>query len=85
MLHLNKKQNKNTNPVISRQDYHLTQPCPTEENQASKQKLSTNFTLYEAYIYMKLTQSTGPTIGGKKPKGKKNSILKPGKRRLKTQ
>ena len=32
---------------------------------------------------MKLTQSTGPTIGGKKPKGKKNSILKSGKRNLK--
>ena len=26
------KQNKDTNPVISRQDYHLTQPCPLEEN-----------------------------------------------------
>ena len=24
--HLNNKQNKNTNPIISRQDYHLTQP-----------------------------------------------------------
>jgi len=29
--HLNKKQNKNTNPISSRQDYHLTQPCPWEE------------------------------------------------------
>ena len=53
---LNNKQNKNTNPIISRQDYHLTQPCPSEEKQASKQtnkqtkkKLSTNLTLYEAY------------------------------------
>ena len=31
--HLNNKQNKNTNPIISRQDYHLTQPCPSEEKQ----------------------------------------------------
>ena len=31
MPHLNKKQNKNTNPIISRQDHHLTQPCPSEE------------------------------------------------------
>ena len=46
--HLNNKQNKNKNPVISRQDYHLTQPCPSEEKQ-NKTKLSTNFTLYEAY------------------------------------
>ena len=31
--HPNNKQNKNTNPIISRQDYHLTQPCPSEEKQ----------------------------------------------------
>jgi len=42
-------QNKNTNPIISRQDYHLTQLCPSEEKQTNKQKLSTNLTLYEAY------------------------------------
>ena len=51
MPHLNNKQNKNTNPIISRQNYHLTQPCPSEEKQANKQtnKNSTNITLYEAY------------------------------------
>ena len=31
--HLNNKQSKNTNPVISRQDYYLTQPCPSKEKQ----------------------------------------------------
>jgi len=31
MPHLNNKQNKNTNQIISRQEYHLTQPCPSEE------------------------------------------------------
>ena len=41
----NDKQEKNTNPVISREDYHLTQPYPSEE----KKKLSTNLTLYKAY------------------------------------
>ena len=30
MLHPNNKQNKNTNPIISRQDDHLTQPCPSD-------------------------------------------------------
>ena len=35
--------------------------------------------------YMKLTQTTGPTLGGQKPKGRKNSTLKPGKRRPQTQ
>ena len=47
MPHLNNKQNKNTNLIISRQDYHLTQPCPSEKKQMKK--LSTNLTLYEAY------------------------------------
>jgi len=40
---------QNTNPTISRQEYRLTQPCPSEEKQTNKQKLSTNLTLYEAY------------------------------------
>ena len=35
--HLNNKQNKNTNPIISKQDYHFTQPCPSEEKQTNKQ------------------------------------------------
>ena len=44
--------------------------------------------------YMKLTQTTGPTLGGQKPKGRKNSTLfkeriqlslRPGKRRPQTQ
>ena len=42
-------QSKNTSPIISRQEYHLTQPCLSEENQTNKQKLSTNITLYEAH------------------------------------
>ena len=57
MPHLNDKQNKNTNPIISRQDYHLTQPCPSEEKQTKqtnkqtnkKNIPSTNLILYEAY------------------------------------
>ena len=48
---------------------------PSEE----KQKLSTNLTLY------KLTQTTGPNLGGQKPIRRKNSTLKPGKRRPQTQ
>ena len=35
--------------------------------------------------YTKLTQTTGPTLRGQKPKGRKNSTLKPGKRRPQTQ
>ena len=32
---------------------------------------------------MKHTQTTGPNLGGQKPKRRKNSTLKPGKRDLK--
>ena len=78
MPHLN-KQNKYTNPIVRRQDYHLTQPCPSEEKLTNKQKLSTNLTLYEAYT------NTGPNLGRQKAKERKNSTLKPGKRRPKTQ
>ena len=50
--HLNNKQNKNTNPIISREDYHLTQPCPSEEKtneEHNKNKFNTNHTLHKAY------------------------------------
>ena len=47
MPHPNNKQDKNANPIIGTQDYHLTQPCPSEEKK--KKQLSTNITLYEAY------------------------------------
>ena len=49
MPHLNNKQNKNTNPAISRHVYHLNQPCPSEDKQTNKQKPSTNLTLYKTY------------------------------------
>ena len=34
---------------------------------------------------MKLTQTTGPNLGGQKQKERKNSTLKPGKTRPQTQ
>jgi len=46
MLHPNNKQDKKTNPIISRQDYHLTQLCPSE---GKKKQLRTNLTLCKAY------------------------------------
>ena len=52
---LNNKQNKNTNPIISRQDYHLTHPCPSEENQMNKHSTQIS-------PYIKLTQTTGPNL-----------------------
>jgi len=35
--------------------------------------------------HMKLTQTTGPALGREKPKGRKNSTLKTGKRRPQAQ
>ena len=61
MPQLNNKQNKNTN--ISRQDYHLIQPCPSEEKETNKQKLSTNLTQYKAYTNhwtnLRMAETTG--------------------------
>ena len=100
--HLNNKQNKNTNPVTSRQEYHLTQPCPSEEKQTktkktidkTKQQQQQQQNSAQISPYTKCTQTTGPTLGGQKPKGRKTSTffkeriqlsLKPGKRRAQTQ
>ena len=68
---------KSTNPIISKQHYQLTQPFPSEENQTNKNSAQIS-------AYMKLTQTTGPNLRGQKPKGRKNSTLKPGKRRPQT-
>ena len=48
----NNNNNKNTNPIISRQDYHLTQPCPSEkikQTNNNHKNLSIILTLYKAY------------------------------------
>ena len=64
MPHLNNKQNKNTNPVISRQDCNLTQPCLSEEKQTNKNSAQIS-------PYKKLTQTTGPTLEGRNQKEEK--------------
>jgi len=73
--HLNNKQKENTNPVISRQDYHLTQPCPSEEKQTKK--VSTNLTLNEVY--------TNHWTKLRREETKRKKEFKPGKRRPQTQ
>ena len=45
---LNNKQNKNTNQIISRQEYQSHSALPIR-GKTNKQKLSTNLTLYETY------------------------------------
>ena len=73
---LNNKQNKNANSITSRQNCHLIEPCPSEEKQTKNSA--------QISPYIKLTQATGQTLGGQKPKGRKNSTLKLGKRRPQT-
>ena len=75
-----KQQTKNnTKGITSRQDYHLTQPCPLEEKQTNDKNSA------QISPYTNLTQTTGPTLGGQKPKGRNNSALKTGERRPQTQ
>ena len=69
--------NKNINPIISRQDYHLTQPCPSEEKQ------TTNKSLAQISPYKKLTQTTGPTLEGRNQKEERIQPWSLGKRDLK--
>ena len=52
-------------------------PIRGKTNKQTKH-LSTNRAIY------KVTQTTGPTLGGHEPKGRKNSTVKPGKRRPQT-
>ena len=72
-------------PIFSRQDYHLTHLAHQRKNKQTKTQHK---------LYSKLTQTTRPTLGGQKPRGRKNSnffkeriqlSLKPGKRRPQTQ
>jgi len=65
---LNNKQNKNTNSITSRQNYHLIELCPSEKK---KTKNSAQISRYT-----KLTQATGQTLGGQKRKGRENRYAK---------
>jgi len=51
---------------MSRQDYHLTQPCSSEEKQTNKNSAQIS-------LYTKLTQTIELTSGGQKPKGRKKN------------
>jgi len=57
--HLNNKQNKNINPIFSRQDYHITWPCPSDEKQTNKKSAQIS-------PYTELTPTTGKNIKSSK-------------------
>ena len=65
MPHPNNKQDKNTNPIISRQDYNLTQTCPSEKEKekltSCHQNASTSHILHKTGPQKKLDHKTGPT------------------------
>ena len=86
--HLNKKQNKNTNPISRRQEYHLLQPYLSEGKKKQANKNSTQISPYTKAYRNQWTNFR------KKPKRRKNTTffkeriqlsLKPGKRRPQTQ
>jgi len=63
-----KQQTKEKYKAISRQDYHLTQPCPSEVKQINKQTKKKANNSAQISPYNNFTQTTGPTLGGQKPK-----------------
>ena len=76
--HLNNKQTKKYKPNHQQTGLAPHSAWPSEEKQASKQ---TKKNSAQISPYRKLTQTTRPTLGRKKQKGKKNSSLKPGEKK----
>ena len=84
MPHLNNKQKKNTNPSSADRIITSLSSAHQRKNKTKlKKKLAQISPYFEAYTnpFVKLAQTTGPTLGGQTPKGKKNSTLRSGKRR----
>ena len=77
--HLNNKQNKNTTQSSADR---ITTSLSLAHQRKNKQ---TNKNSAQTSPYRKLLQTTRPTLGGKKPKGRNNSTLKPWERRPQTQ
>ena len=71
-------------PISSRQDCLLTQPCPSEKNKQANSN-NTKKPQHKISPSTRFTKTTGPNLGGQKPKGRQNSTLKTGKRRPQTQ
>ena len=78
MPHSNNKQEKT-------QTKSSADRITTSLSLAHKRKNKQTNNLAQISPYTKLTQTTGPILGGQKPKGRKNSTLKAGKSRPQTQ
>ena len=79
MPHLNTKQTK-TQTQLS--EDRITTSLSLAHQRKNKQM---NKNSAQISPYIKLKQTSGPTLGEQKPKGRKNSTLKSGKRRPQTQ
>ena len=75
MPHLNNKQKYKPNHQQTELPPHSALPMRGKRNKNSAQ----------ISPYRKLPQTIGTTLGGQEPKGRKNSTLKPGKRRPQSQ
>ena len=70
----------------TKQEYkpnHQQTGLPPSSNLPIRGKTNKQKMLSTISPYMKLTQTTGPNLGGQKSKGRKNSTLNPGKGDLK--
>ena len=74
MPHLNNKQNK----IQTQSSADMITASFSLGHQ--KKNKQTNKNSAQISPYTKLTQTTRPTLGGQKPKGRKNSTLKPGQK-----
>ena len=75
----------NTNKTKYKPNHQQTGlPPPSALPIRGKASKQTNRNSAQISSYKKLTQTAGPTLGGQKPKGRKNSTLKSGKRRTQT-
>jgi len=74
MPHPNNKQDKNTNPVISKQDCHLIQPCPSEGKKKKKKTYSFHQSTNKGHTKKKPTQTTGTTLHSKGRNQKEGGI-----------
>jgi len=83
MPHLN---NKQTNKQVQTQSSadRITISFSFAHERKDKQKIKTQHKQQTPPPYRRLTQTTGPSLGGQKQKERKNSTLKPGKKRSQT-
>ena len=71
MPHPNHKEEKNTNPIIGRQDCHLIHPCPSEEKEKKKSHLLTPDPKHKQHPTQSLHKSLDQPYEGRNQKTRK--------------